>query len=75
MGCIAYLILRDKISEIKKFAVFLPNIEAAKIVEGTSADVTRKPTGLRVVISSGNKRQVFTNVIIFSEVSKDIFVQ
>jgi len=75
MGCIAYVVLHDKISEMKKFAIFLPNTEAAKIVEGTSADVTRKPTGLRVVVNNGNKRQIFNGVIIFSEVSKDIFIQ
>jgi uncharacterized cupin superfamily protein len=60
------------ISEMKKFALFLANAEQAKIVEGNSATVTRKPDGLRVVISVGNKRQIFNEVICFCEVSEKI---
>jgi len=60
---------------MKKFAIFLPSTEQAQIIEGQSASVTRKPDGLRVVISQNGKRISFNGVVIFCEVSDKIELQ
>lgn len=58
---------------MKRFAIFQTGTEQSQIVEGLSATITRKGDSLNVVINQSNKsRQVFKNVIIFTEVSDKI---
>ena len=60
---------------MKKFALFLPLADQAQIVEGTSATVTKKSDGLKIVIKlEGNKKLTFNGVVIFCEVSEQIKV-
>ena len=60
---------------MKKFAIFLPNIEQAQIIEGLSATVTKKSDGLKVVVTTAPKvKKTFNQVVIFCEVSEQIKV-
>jgi hypothetical protein len=61
---------------MKKFALYFSPNENPQFVEGLSADVKRKPNGLKVTIKTGLKSKLtFEGVTIFCEVSEKIKVQ
>jgi hypothetical protein len=60
---------------MKKFALYLPNTEQPKIVEGLSAVVLKESGGLKVTITTApKKKQTFNGVVIFCELSEQIKV-
>lgn len=61
---------------MKTFALYLTPNDNPQFVEGDSAEVNKKPNGLSIVIkTAGKKKQTFTGVVLFCEVSEKIKLQ
>ena len=59
---------------MKKFCIWKKDSAQSEIVEGDSADVIKKPSGLLVKIKGKNPR-TFKDAIAFTEVSEAIKIK